>query len=43
VRGCRWVRVGVMVRVRNKIKGWVKKVYGGVGLGLVLGFGLGIE
>ena len=32
-----------MVRVRNKIKGWVKKVYGGVGLGLVLGFGLGIE
>ena len=39
MRGCRWVRVGVMVRVRNKIKGWVKNVYGRVGLG----FGLGIE
>jgi len=44
VRGCRWVRVSVMVRVRNEIKGGgVKKVYGRVGLGLVLGFGLGIE
>ena len=30
-----------MVRVRDKIKGWVKKVYEGLGLGLV--FGLGVK
>ena len=30
-----------MVRVRDKIKGWVKKVY--EGLGLVLWLGLGIK
>jgi len=32
-----------MVRVRDKIKGWVKKVYEGLGSGLVLWLGLGIK